>query len=169
MANLAPLMTSKRDDWETPQAFFDCCNMIYHYDLDVCANETNAKCERYYTPEIDAFTQVWGPGSVWCNPPYGNGVIERWIERAHRAARTGECKLISCLVPARTETDWFRWCVDGRLDFIVGRLKFVGGSSGATFPSVLVTFFAGLPQRERNVGWWDWRKKWEKANAKISG
>lgn len=40
------------DEWETPQDFFDELNRIYHFDLDVCATEQNAKCDLCRLPEL---------------------------------------------------------------------------------------------------------------------
>ena len=45
---------------ETPQDFFDFLNGIFRFDLDVCALPENAKCERFYTPEDDGLSQLWG-------------------------------------------------------------------------------------------------------------
>lgn len=40
-----------KDDWETPQAFFDALNAEFHFTLDPCASELNYKCKRYFTKE----------------------------------------------------------------------------------------------------------------------
>lgn len=54
------LFTSNTDKWSTPQDFFDRYNEKYHFDIDVCALPENAKCDRYYTPEVDGLLQTWG-------------------------------------------------------------------------------------------------------------
>ena len=50
------------DEWETPQDFFDELNRIYHFDLDVCATEQNAKCDRFFNSEQDGLKKSWGGG-----------------------------------------------------------------------------------------------------------
>ena len=35
--------SSKTEEWETPQDFFDKLNDEFHFDLDVCATPENAK------------------------------------------------------------------------------------------------------------------------------
>ena len=40
------LFSSKKEEWETPQDFFDELNKEFNFELDACANEENAKCER---------------------------------------------------------------------------------------------------------------------------
>lgn len=57
------LFTSTTDLWATPQDLFDRLNAKYHFTLDVCAIPENAKCKRFFTPEIDGLSQEWG-GSV---------------------------------------------------------------------------------------------------------
>lgn len=54
------MFSSKTEMWETPQDLFDRLNNKYHFDYDVCAIQENAKCQQYYTPEIDGLKQKWG-------------------------------------------------------------------------------------------------------------
>ena len=61
------MFSSKTDQWETPKDFFDDLDALFHFTLDACALPENAKCEKYFTPEMDGLKQEWG-GVVWCNP-----------------------------------------------------------------------------------------------------
>jgi hypothetical protein len=45
---------SATDEWSTPQPLFDLLNSEFHFTLDVCATEKNAKCERYFTASLAA-------------------------------------------------------------------------------------------------------------------
>ena len=49
------LFSSASCEWETPQDFFDEWDAKFHFDLDCCATDENAKCARYFTKEDDAF------------------------------------------------------------------------------------------------------------------
>ena len=98
--NIDVMYSSKTDLWETPQELFDELNAIWHFETDVCAIPTNAKCERYYTPEIDGLAQEWR-GVCWCNPPYGRQ-IGKWVKKAAESSAT-----VVILLPARTDTAWF--------------------------------------------------------------
>lgn len=40
------LLTSLTDQWATPQEVFDRLNAEFHFELDVCALPSNAKCKR---------------------------------------------------------------------------------------------------------------------------
>lgn len=53
------MFSSKSEMWETPQAFFDDLNNLFQFTLDACATPENAKCERYFTPEMDGLKQDW--------------------------------------------------------------------------------------------------------------
>ena len=54
------MFSSKTDQWETPQEFFDNLNAEFHFNLDPCADEHNHKCERFYTAEQDVLSYSWG-------------------------------------------------------------------------------------------------------------
>ena len=86
------MFSSKSEMWETPQAFFDDLNNLFQFTLDACATPENAKCERYFTPEMDGLKQEWD-GVVWCNPPYGRGV-GAWVEKAHRTAEESDATVV---------------------------------------------------------------------------
>lgn len=129
--------SSKTDMWETPQNIFDEWDSHYHFTVDVCATKENAKCEKYYTPEMDGLKQKWS-GVCWCNPPYGRE-IGKWVEKAYNS----NCTVVM-LLPARTDTKWFHnYCMKGRIIFIKGRLKFGNAVNSAPFPSMIVIFKGG--------------------------
>ena len=135
--NTEVMFSSKTDLWETPQDLFDKYDAIYHFETDVCALLENAKCERFFTPEMDELKQEW-TGVCWCNPPYGRQV-GKWVEKAVNSFAT-----VVMLLPARTDTKWCHdWCLPyGKIEFLRGRLKFGGCDNSAPFPSMIVVFEA---------------------------
>lgn len=134
------MFSSKSDMWETPQYLFDRLDRKFHFDIDVCATEENAKCKRYYTKEQDGLSQEW-KGICWCNPPYGREII-KWVRKASISAKNGAT--IVMLIPARTDTKWFHEYIykkeNVNIKFIRGRLKFGTAQNAAPFPSMLVLF-----------------------------
>ncbi len=131
------MFTSVTDLWETPQELFDDLNHFYNFALDVCAIPENAKCEKYFTPEVDGLSQNW-EGVCWMNPPYGRQ-IGRWLKKAYESAQNGAT--VVCLIPARTDTAWWHdYVMKGEVKFLRGRLKFGGSKNSAPFPSAIVTF-----------------------------
>ena len=136
----AYMPVSKTDDWATPQYLFDEWNAKYDFDLDAAASSTNHKCDNWYGldhPEEskrDGLAQAW-TGTTWVNPPYGR-VLNQWV--GHAAEQLSP---VVMLLPARTDTRWFHsYCVNHRITFIKGRVKFGGSSFGAPFPSMIVEF-----------------------------
>ena len=85
--NTSLMFSSETDMWETPQDLFDRLNAVHHFDLDVCAVPENAKCVRYFTPEVDGLKQDWN-GTCWMNPPYGRE-IGKWVRKAYESVSGG--------------------------------------------------------------------------------
>lgn len=138
--NIDVMYMSQSNEWSTPQDFFDGLNEEFHFDLDPCADETNHKCEKYFTKEDDGLSQNWGGNRVFCNPPYGSE-IGKWVEKSYREG----CKdntLVVMLIPARTDTRYFHDYILHRSEirFVSGRLKFGDGKNSAPFPSMVVIF-----------------------------
>lgn len=129
------LMTSITDQWATPQDFFDRQNALHGpFDVDVCADATNAKCAVYFDKDADGLKQTWA-GKCWMNPPYGRD-IGKWMKKAYESGAT-----VVCLVPARTDTKWWHdYAMKGEITFIKGRLKFGSALNSAPFPSAVVVF-----------------------------
>lgn len=141
--NTDVMFSSKTDMWGTPQTLFDELNSEFHFSLDVCAIPENAKCEKYYSPEVDGLRQSWivSNGAVWCNPPYGRE-IGKWVQKASETATCGQT--IVMLLPARTDTKWFHEYIYKKdfveIRFLRGRLKFGNSENSAPFPSMVVVF-----------------------------
>ena len=131
------LMSSKTDDWATPQAFFDELHKEFNFDLDVCASDTNHNCSRYFTVDQDGLCQPWD-GTIWMNPPYGRE-IGKWMKKAVESWKAGAT--VVCLVPSRTDTAWWHgYATQGEIRFIRGRLKFGNAKTSAPFPSAVVVY-----------------------------
>ena len=132
------MFTSKTDMWATPQDFFDKLNEEFNFTVDVCAIPENAKCDKFFTPEINGLKQEW-TGVCWCNPPYGRE-IGKWVEKSYIASTWGATVVM--LLPARTDTKWFHEYIYNKAEirFIKGRLKFGNSKTAAPFPSMVVIF-----------------------------
>lgn len=135
--NLNVMFSSETDLWATPQDFFDKYNKIYNFNLDVCANKENAKCDKYYDLQSNGLIQDWN-GICWMNPPYGRD-IGKWMKKAYESSLNGST--VVCLVPSRTDTKWWHdYAMKGNIEFIKGRLKFGNSKNSAPFPSAVVVF-----------------------------
>ncbi|HXU02151.1 MAG TPA: DNA N-6-adenine-methyltransferase [Polyangia bacterium] len=131
--------SSARHDWATPPDLFARLDREFGFTLDVCALPENTKCARFFTPDDDGLAQDWGAETCWMNPPYGSDIV-RWMRKAFAASLAGAT--VVCLVPSRTDTGWwhdFAMRAHERR-FLRGRVRFVGATSGAPFPSAVVVF-----------------------------
>lgn len=137
------LFSSKKQDWATPQDFFDKLDAEFHFTLDPCADDQNHKCKKYFTEEQDGLNQDWSDERVFCNPPYGRDV-QKWVKKCFDETHTGNCDLAVMLLHARTDTRWFHDYIYHKADevrFVKGRLKFGGQTVNAPFPSMVVVFW----------------------------
>ena len=62
MADIKGCFSSKSNEWATPIAFFKELDDEFHFNLDPCSTDENAKCERHFTKEDDGLSQNWGGG-----------------------------------------------------------------------------------------------------------
>ena len=126
-------------EWETPQKLFDELNDEFHFTLDVCSTDENAKCEKHFTKEQDGLIQDWSGETVWCNPPYGREICN-WVRKCSEFSVGGGIAVM--LLPARTDTKWFHDYVykKAEIRFLKGRLRFNNAPENAPFPSMIVVF-----------------------------
>ena len=138
--NTDVMFSSATDQWATPRWFFNEWDAHFRFELDVCADHTNAKCDRYFNAEDNGLAQEWAPHRCWMNPPYGRE-IGRWVKKAYEESQKGAT--VVCLLPARTDTSWWHDYViaHGKVTFIRGRLKFGTATNSAPFPSAVVVFY----------------------------
>lgn len=131
--------SSETDNWSTPQDFFDKLSRVIGFEIDVCGDVHNKKCERVLTCADDGLSQDWD-GVCWMNPPYGRE-IGKWVKKAYDSSLNGA--FVCCLLPARTDTAWWQdYCTKAfSVNFLRGRLKFGGSKNSAPFPSALVIFW----------------------------
>lgn len=135
------LFSSNSNEWATPKEFFGALDAEFHFNLDPCATESNAKCERFYTIEDDGLTKSWGGARVFCNPPYGRE-LHKWVKKCYEESRKPDT-LVVMLIPARTDTSYFHEYIYHKareIRFIRGRLHFNESKQGAPFPSMVVIF-----------------------------
>ena len=136
----AGLFSSNTPEWATPPEFFAELDREFHFNLDPCSTDENAKCEKHFTREDDGLAKDWGGHRVFCNPPYGRE-ISKWVRKCWEESKKPNT-LCVMLIPARTDTSYFHDYIYHQADirFIRGRLHFGGCKGGAPFPSMVVIF-----------------------------
>ena len=154
-------LSSKTDNWPTPQDFFAALDAEFGFVLDACASTTNHKAASFYALDHpdearrDGLNADWAGdadrlgGAVWMNPPYGRP-IAAWMAKAHAAARSGAA--VVTLVPVRADTAWWHEHVlatGAEVRYVRGRLTFGDAVNTAAFASAVVIYrptdIAGAP------------------------
>lgn len=143
MAMNRSLLSSKSNEWATPQAVFDELNKEFNFTLDPAATSENAKCQRFFTKEQDGLKQDWNGETVFCNPPYGRE-IGKWVEKCYNEHIKNNITVVM-LIPARTDTTYFHEYIynHAEIHFIKGRIKFIQNGKecdAAPFPSMIVIY-----------------------------
>ena len=139
------LRTSLNPAWTTPKDLFNQLNTEFNFTLDAAALSINTLVpNNWFGPDHperkDALNCDWlkcsGGGWIFLNPPYGTE-ISKFMKKANEEVARG-AKIVA-LVPARTDTRWWHdYCIQHKIRFIKGRLKFGDGKNSAPFPSALI-------------------------------
>lgn len=137
---MSVLLSSLRHDWHTPTWLINVVRKTYgRIDLDPMTDGKNpTRATRTITLGHHPTEGAWNARKkervLWLNPPYGRGIgehVQAWIDAAD-----WRTKLL--LVPARTDTRWFRDAYAGSTDvfLLAGRLHF-DDAGPAPLPSAL--------------------------------
>lgn len=150
--NLAVHFSSSSPEWYTPQHIIECVvDALGAIDVDPCSNsktDPNVPAKHHLTVEDDGLSQPWF-GRVYMNPPYGSE-IKHWVDKLATEFESGHTTEAIALVPARTDTAWFRRLPSEHICFVSGRLAFSGHDTSAPFPSA-VLYLGNSPERFASV------------------
>lgn len=148
-ARLAP---AKRQDWGTPQSFYNKLYEEFGFTWDLAAHHGNKRTERFYGPGSpwgeDSLAMEWGQlgpkVTAYLNPPYARGIGE-WVHKAYSSQLKLNAPTIVMLLPSSTDTEWWHECVmqASEIRFVRGRLRFTlddGARDSARFSNAVVIF-----------------------------
>jgi len=148
---LDSLMTSNSFEWHTPPHIAARVRLLLRWiDLDPCTSEEANKtvqAAQIFTKHEDGLSQKW-QGRVFINPPFGD-TIGHWITKLCAEYHAGNVEQALALVPARTDTEWFRKLAAFPRVFLFGRLKFTGPNhvdNSAPFPTAIVALGCDLDE-----------------------
>lgn len=119
----------KSPHWRTPAAIREALAEEFGELFDPCPNGG-----------IDGLTGDWPP-RVFVNPPYGRGVVAKWVLKAILESRRGVTSVM--LLPSYTGSPWWHDLVipyAREVRFLRGKLRFNDGRGVAPFWSAVVIF-----------------------------
>lgn len=105
------------DDCRTPQGIFNAIDNMYHFTLDVCANEDNTKCDMYYDKEINGLSQPWFD-RVWLAPPFSNRQVTQWLTKAVYETTINDDTVVWALV-RNGATRWLKKYRDLAMEYCI--------------------------------------------------
>lgn len=134
------MVSSKTNEWETPQELFDELNGEFRFTLDPCATVNNTKCPKFYTKDDNGLAHSWANEIVFMNPPYG-GNTGKWLEKAWYESQRGA--IIVCLIVSSTDRSYWHDYIfpyASEIRWLRGRITFGDAKSTAPFASAIVIF-----------------------------
>jgi phage N-6-adenine-methyltransferase len=139
------LQPSKSIEWGTPPELVRYLADRYArgaFDLDVAASDLLHVAPVYYARDgLCGLEHPWW-GRVFCNPPYGWREEKAWVSKAVNERGNPHVEVVVMLLPAKTDSAWWHSHVEHdvtvKREFLKGRLRFVGASGSAPFPSVVL-------------------------------
>jgi hypothetical protein len=154
---------SGENEWYTPaELIAQYRAIVVTIDVDPASSkEANVvvQAKKFYDAKADGLTKKW-VGSVWMNPPYSSGLIEKFASKLLDEIECGNTTSAAVLVNNGTETKWaqslFGKC--NAVCFLSTRVKFwePGGKVSIPLQGQMLLYFgadAGLfAARYRSMG-----------------
>ena len=122
-----------RDAWQTPKYFFNWLNKRFDFDIDGCANESNALCANWVgkgSPLSTDFLETKTPYPYrnlrfYVNPPYSD--VTPFLKAAKELKDKGH--LVVMLLNNDKSTQWYQQYIHGVanevIDITGGRIAFI--------------------------------------------
>lgn len=97
-----------RQQWETPPDFWEAIDDVFDFQVDVCANEYNAKCAGYI--DDDSLNTGWLDSELyraWCNPGFSN--VLPWHQKAYEQAQLHPSAVVVVIGIPGASQEWYKF------------------------------------------------------------
>ena len=144
---------SGEEEWYTPEEYLDAAREVLgEIDIDPASSteaQKRVKAKRYHTMRDDGLTKDWS-GNVWMNPPYTDGLVDRFVDKLCGHYEASDVKSAIVLVNNCTETKWFQRAakIAVAICFPAGRIRFIdrhGKPSGAPLQGQALLYLGKKP------------------------
>lgn len=129
---------AKANDWRTPREVLDLVGLLWPkgIDLDPCASPDPMHHFAIRNVSFEGIGERW-KGRTFVNPPFD--ALAEWAKKC-RDSHEEEGAEVVLLLPARTDTRYWHSHVAHAQAICLwkGRMRFVGATASAPFPTALV-------------------------------
>lgn len=144
---------SGNNEWYTPPGFTYAARVVMGgIDLDPASSaEANQPigATRFYSIEDDGLSQDWH-GRIWLNPPYADGLVEKFINKLIYHYKNKTVSEAIVLVNNASETVWFQALANAgvAICFPKARIKFwkSGGEKGSPLQGQAIVYLGDNPR-----------------------
>ena len=160
------MLVDPRQEWQTPDDFWNILDTEFHFDLDAAASPHNARCKKYYTAEQDSLSDScpWITADthrVFINPGFSE--IGPWCAKALREVEKDEAAVVVIISLISPSTGWWmKYATQAAVIRLIGgrRIQFrpAGGirqSSNARENCILIFEHSS---KNQTMYTWDWTK-----------
>lgn len=139
-------------EWYTPSDYIEAARAVMGViELDPASSDIaqqRVRADAYYTVDDNGLEAEWS-GSVWMNPPYTAGLVDRFCDKLIQHYNDEEVSEAIVLVNNATDTKWFQRLAEvaDSLCFPLGRIKFLdteGNPKGAPLQGQCVFYLGGM-------------------------
>jgi|SRR5690625_1456807 len=119
-------------EWYTPKEYLDLArNVLGNIDTDPASSDTAntyVGATTYYTEANCGLLRPW-KGTVWLNPPYSRGLVEKFVDKLLDELENCNTEEAIVLTNNATETKWWQKLADSpyctAMCFPKGRIKYL--------------------------------------------
>lgn len=143
-------------EWYTPPDIIDAARAcLGGIDLDPASSDAaqqTVQATTYFTIDDDGLAQDWKAKTVWLNPPYASGVIDKFIDKLCESYQAKSVRTAIVLVNNATETKWFQLLASQATSicFPASRVKFLdtdGDPTGAPLQGQAIIYLGTAPKK----------------------
>ena len=171
--------TSAKNEARTPLAIFRKLDAEFHFDADAAATELNTLCQSFHSDKYikgwflpvgdrvisclgNALAEDWYKATYFCNPPYSNGNILKFVHKAYLESGKGATAVM--LIPYDPSTQYFNICFENasEIRFMQPRVRFNNPDGtpmkGSPQTESMIVVFRPGEHKETKLSIWKWKE-----------